>query len=475
MEGPLRELLKANGTPLKMKTARTFLKEVERVAPWFLEEGLLNIPQREHLGEDLRHDPEVSAGHLAVWSLVKLCLQSKREPVREVINQGEEVLEQVKEESRRESLRSSNIDSESSEGLSEDELEDIATQEKVKGEENLKEGEVRKVLAQLREKKEELEKVMAQLKLKEEVGNKPDTMASSPGPTAPPYEWPPPYRPTCSGACRYPACMAENGREVLGPGKCFFPVMEDQNQQRYHQPLDFKLVKQLKEAVMQYAPQAAFTISLVEAVGSLYLTPEDWGNLAKAVLSGGEYLEWKIQNQDNCQETARRNAAAGNHQWNLDMFTGTGLYLGSQAQSQYLPGVYHQIAAAATRAWRTLRGAGDLQGQLSKVLKGPNEPYTDFVDRLMQRAGRVFQDVDMAMPLVKQLAFENANKWCRGAIRPWKAKDLSVYIKVCRDISGQVIQGQVMAAAFAQALQGTGARPKGCFLCGQGGHLKRKS
>lgn len=30
-----------------------------------------------------------------------------------------------------------------------------------------------------------------------------------------------------------------------------------------------------------------------------------------------------------------------------------------------------------------------------------------------------------------------------------------------------------MAAAFAQALQGTGARPKGCFLCGQGGHLKR--
>lgn len=44
MEGALRELLKANGTPLKMKTARAFLRTVEGVSPWFLDEGLLNIP-----------------------------------------------------------------------------------------------------------------------------------------------------------------------------------------------------------------------------------------------------------------------------------------------------------------------------------------------------------------------------------------------------------------------------------------------
>uniref|UniRef100_A0A8C7AY86 CCHC-type domain-containing protein n=1 Tax=Neovison vison TaxID=452646 RepID=A0A8C7AY86_NEOVI len=318
------------------------------------------------------------------------------------------------------------------------------------------------------------EEAVAQLKLKVEATAMVDPTFPHPGPTAPPYEWPPPYRSSCSRTCHCPTCIAQNWREVLGPERGFFPVMEDQNQQRYHQPLDFKLVKQLKEAVMSYGPQAAFTVSLVEAIGSLFLTPEDWGNLAKAVLTGGQYLEWKIQNQEKCQDTARRNTAAGNLQWNIDMLTGTGQYLGSHAQSNYPPGVYQQVATAPLRAWKTLRGAGDLQAQLSKVIQGPNETYADFVDRLMQTAGRMFGDTDAAMPLVKQLAFENANKWCREAIRPWRAKDLSAYIKVCRDISGPMVQGQVMAAAFTQALQGTGGTcPKGCFLCGQEGHLKR--
>ena len=283
-----------------------------------------------------------------------------------------------------------------------------------------------------------------------------------------------PHRPSCAKTCHCSECKAQSWREILDPSKGFFPVLEDQNQQRYHQPLDFKLVKQLKEAVSAYGPQAAFTVSLVESLGALFLIPEDWANLTRAVLSGGQYLEWKIQNQDNCQDTARRNAAAGNLQWDLDMLTGAGPYLGAQAQSVYPPAVYQQIATAALRAWKTLRGAGDLHGQLSKVLQGPDEPYADFVDRLMQTAGRMFGDADTAMPLIKQLAFENANKWCREAIRPWRSKDLSAYIKVCRDITGPTIQGQVMAAAFAQTMQGKGGvGVKGCFHCGREGHIKR--
>ena len=108
----------------------------------------------------------------------------------------------------------------------------------------------------------------------------------------------------------------------------------------------------------------------------------------------------------------------------------------------------------ATKAWKTIQGSGDLQGQLSKVIQGPNEAYADLVARLMQTAGRIFGEVEAAMPLIKQLAYEQANKWCKEAIRPWKSKDLSTYIKVCRDINDSVIQGQVMAAAITQGLQG---------------------
>lgn len=65
------------------------------------------------------------------------------------------------------------------------------------------------------------------------------------------------------------------------------------------------------------------------------------------------------------------------------MLTGTGQFLGNQNQINFPPVVYLQIATAATRAWKTIQGTGDLQGQLSKVIQGNNEPYADFVDRLI--------------------------------------------------------------------------------------------
>lgn len=77
LEVSLRNLLKANGTPLKTKTARAFLKTVEDISPWFLDEGLLNIPQWDHLGEDLKKQDlknPLPPGTLAIWTLVRGCL-----------------------------------------------------------------------------------------------------------------------------------------------------------------------------------------------------------------------------------------------------------------------------------------------------------------------------------------------------------------------------------------------------------------
>ena len=92
------------------------------------------------------------------------------------------------------------------------------------------------------------------------------------------------------------------------------------------------------------------------------------------------------------------------------MLTGEGNYEGIQQQIIYDPGVYTQIAAAATKAWKLIQGSGDLQGQLSKVIQGSKKPFADFVDRLIQTVARVFGDSEQAMPLIKQLAYEQANK-----------------------------------------------------------------
>lgn len=76
---------------------------------------------------------------------------------------------------------------------------------------------------------------------------------------------------------------------------------------------------------------------------------------------------------------------------------------------------------------------------LTRVIQGSNEPYADFVDRLMQTAFKLFQDVEAAMPLVNQLAYEQAHKWCRDVISPWKTKLLETCIMICRDVRETVI------------------------------------
>ena len=50
------------------------------------------------------------------------------------------------------------------------------------------------------------------------------------------------------------------------------------------------------------------------------------------------------------------------------MLLGQGPYAEQQQQITYDPAVYLQIATTAVRAWKTLQGCGDLQGQLSKVI-----------------------------------------------------------------------------------------------------------
>ncbi|XP_041910468.1 endogenous retrovirus group K member 5 Gag polyprotein-like [Arvicola amphibius] len=248
---------------------------------------------------------------------------------------------------------------------------------------------------------------------------------------------------------------------------------------RQHVALSFKEMKQLKEAMAVYGSQTLFTLAMVESFVALNLTPSDWQQLCRAVLSGGDYLLWRGEYQENCLQTARLNAQVGQAQRNLDMLTGAGAYADLVNQIVLDPAVYLQMATAATKAWKALpnKAVGD---QLSKVLQGPSEPVEgskplqDYVDRILQLAGRLFGDVTTAMLIVRQLVFENSDKYCKEALRPHKAKSVNEYIQIFWDIDGYFIQGQVIAAAIRP---GRGSRTTGdktCFNCGAFGHFKKE-
>jgi hypothetical protein len=149
--------------------------------------------------------------------------------------------------------------------------------------------------------------------------------------------------------------------------------------------------------------------------------PEDWMGIAKACLSPGEYLLWKTIYTELCGKQAARNAAHG-VPITLDMLLGKGPFEGVFNQLQFPIQAYQQIAIAAIRTWRELPAKGDKSQEITKILQGPDEPFQDFVARLMQAVGRTVADHEAGTMLVQQLAFENANKYHREAFHPHKRK-----------------------------------------------------
>ncbi|KAL6083360.1 hypothetical protein STEG23_036930, partial [Scotinomys teguina] len=98
-------------------------------------------------------------------------------------------------------------------------------------------------------------------------------------------------------------------------------------------------------------------------------------------------------------------------------------------QTGYPPEVYQQVNKIGIKAWKSLPNKGEVSGNLTKILQSPTEPFSDFVARLVEAAGRIFGDPHTAMPLIKQLVYEQCTKECRAAITPYKSKGLEVWMK----------------------------------------------
>ena len=86
----------------------------------------------------------------------------------------------------------------------------------------------------------------------------------------------------------------------------------------------------------------------------------------------------------------------------------------------------------------------------------------------------MFGDPDTAMPLLKQLIYEQCNKECRQAITPYKSRGLEVWMKLCRDLGGPLSNAGLAAAVMQMTQRRGNSKSNNCFACGQPGHIKKQ-
>lgn len=292
-------------------------------------------------------------------------------------------------------------------------------------------------------------------------------------PTAPPPEFllSPPYEGT-----RRPSTSLFS-TELRRQMRAAFPVFEGEGGgQRVHAQVEFSQIKELAEASRKYGVTANYTLSLLDRLARDPMTPRDWQDVAKATLpSQGKFLEWKALWYDAAQDQARANQRAQAREqqaWTFEMLTGQGPHSGDQTNFPW--GVYAQVSSTAIRAWKGLMAKGDAGNQLTKIVQGPQELFSDFVARMTEAASRIFGDVETAAPLIEQLIFEQATQECRTAIAPRKSKGLQDWLRTCREIGGPLTNAG-LAAAMLRSQQREKERPNArtCFNCGRPGHLKR--
>ncbi|XP_053909159.1 endogenous retrovirus group K member 5 Gag polyprotein-like [Cuculus canorus] len=385
------------------------------VCPWFPKDGTINIDTWNRVGDKIQgyytvHGPEkVPIDAFTLWSLVKECLRG---------DTGDEKWE-----------------TKNSQELTPDDWDNLEDQ-----------------AARYHQDQEGI--VLPVLK---EIDSQTHA-AQQPPVVLPAFRdgtWPPPPGPEELIFQQSPMQLAlKKAREAgeILEGFQVYPVVQRQQATgalfNDYEPIPFKQLKELKIASAQYGPTAPFTVTILETIAAHTLPPSDWKSLAKAVLSGGEYLLWSSEYSEQCAFHAQT-LECQQLGITYDILAGAGNFTALHQQLNFRPQAYDIIRQSGLIAWKRLPKSGTRKEELSKVKQGPDESYQDFVARLLQISSKLIEDSDAALILVKELAFENANSVCQSTLRPWKGRaTLNDYVKLCADIGPSYVQGITLAAAL---------------------------
>ncbi|XP_071064498.1 endogenous retrovirus group K member 24 Gag polyprotein-like [Dasypus novemcinctus] len=282
------------------------------------------------------------------------------------------------------------------------------------------------------------------------------------------YPWPasPPACPSSCGSTANPPLPAYGTAFLTSPTPPLaqmFPLnlaRTPQNPQAWI-PFSPKDIQMLRSAIKEDGLASPHAQDILERMAIPRCIPYDWISLARAVLSPGQFIDWRAHLGVLIDNQIADNARQGVH-YPANAFLGFGPYGDPSAYTATPPGFFLQLRDCVFRAFRSCTAAAP--EPLVKLFQKPEEPFNEFVARVQAAAERRVVGNAARESFVKDILQEGANPACKAIIRPLRDKPLQDWVLACSGVSGQA---SALAAAIVAAVQTTNT----CFRCGELGHF----
>jgi hypothetical protein len=155
------------------------------------------------------------------------------------------------------------------------------------------------------------------------------------------------------------------------------------------------------------------------------IIPQDWKDMARAILEPAANLQWFTCWRDKVRELAQQNRAKV-REISTDQLLDEGHFAVVEVQAVYDEETLVLCHLSAFKAWNKVAESGERLEPFIQVIQGPQETFPDFLQRLTSAVERSISDSAARKAVIEFLAFGNANAECKEVIRPWRARSASI-------------------------------------------------
>ncbi|XP_023802673.1 endogenous retrovirus group K member 5 Gag polyprotein-like, partial [Cyanistes caeruleus] len=186
-------------------------------------------------------------------------------------------------------------------------------------------------------------------------------------------------------------------------------------------PIPSQDIKELRKAVRDSGICSPYFKQLLKSTLEGYtLTPNDCKNLASVTLTDSQYMLWEFKWRKMLTEvlaTYRQSTDADLRALTMSKLTGDHPDDRNEDQINLPRIVLDDIKKMARRAFLQVQPAGTFEKAYNLINQELSEPFTTFVDRVLQAAERQCSD-EIARPImVRDIIENNANAECKRVIK----------------------------------------------------------